>query len=436
MLSICKSSMLRILTVAALVFVIGGLAPVSMQAKKKKKDLIAAPASTEKIDIPDFTKIVFPPAPSVPRVRFLDFYSAMLPDEPVVHKKQKAQWMDRLAGVDPEEQQRIKEKKPLYQLFAPYGVAVDSKGLLYVADTKVGAIFIFDTENDKVELIHNHNGVDFKVLLGLAMDDADHLFVSDYARHEILEFDQNHKFVGSFGSTDLRGPCGLALDQENRFLYVVDTEADQVVVFDADSHAVLRKIGTAGKNHTLRDPGDFSKPTNVAVDQDGNVYVTDTLNDRVEVFDADGNFIRTFGQNGDAVGNFERPKGIAIDSDGHVWVADAMLNRVQIFTPEGQPLMAFGGYGIQPAQFQALTGVCFDAKRHRIFVAGQLYARVQMFQYYTDDEARAEIAKRRAGKAATTGEGAKETPAKEGEAKAVPAAQAGAETPASAVSKP
>ena len=58
------------------------------------------------------------------------------------------------------------------------------------------------------------------------------------------------------------------------------------------------------------------------MDKDGNVYVTDTMNNRVEIFDADGKFISTFGKNGDGPGYFARPKGIAVDSDGHIWVAD------------------------------------------------------------------------------------------------------------------
>ena len=396
--------MTRLGALALLLLALGWMTPLSLHADKKKKDKDQKPAEMfEHVDAPDFTKIVFPPEPSVPRVRYLDYYSASMPEVPDQQKKnEKAKWMDRLSGVDPSAGDSKKVKPPRYHLFAPYGVAVDSKGLLYVADTKVGAVFIFNTDTDEVQLLKNGSDAQFKSIFGLAIDDADHLFVADSGRHEVLEFDAQHKFVGSFGYHDLRGPCGLAIDLENRFLYVVDTELDQVVVFDADSHAVLRKFGTTGKNHTLTDEGNFSKPTNAAVDKDGNVYITDTLNDRVEVFDADGNYVRSWGQNGDAVGNFARPKGIAVDSDGHVWVADAMLNRLQIFTSEGQPLMAFGGFGIQPAQFQALTGMTFDAKRNRMFTAEQLYARVQMFRYYTDDEAREEIAKRRAGKSDTT----------------------------------
>jgi DNA-binding beta-propeller fold protein YncE len=373
------------------------LAPVSLHAADKKKKAAPAAAPVAKEVIPDFTKIAFPLPPAVPRVRYLDYFSAQLPEMTGEKKEQKKSgWMDRLAGVDQAADAK-KGKKPRFQLLAPYGVAVDSKGLLYVADTKVGAIFIFNTETDDLTLIKNGVDAHFKSILGLAMDDSDHLYVTDNGTHEVMEFDANHKFVGSFGGTELRNPCGIALDQENRFLYVADVELDQIVVFDADTHAVLRKIGTTGKNHTLTDPGNFSKPTNVAVDKDGNLFVTDTLNDRVEVFDADGNFIRTFGKNGDAAGDFARPKGIAIDCDGHVWVADAMLNRLQVFTPEGQILLAFGSYGIEPAEFQALTGLAYDKQRNRIFSAEQIYSRVQMFRYYTDDEARAELAKRKAG---------------------------------------
>jgi len=183
-------------------------------------------------------------------------------------------------------------------------------------------------------------------------------------------------------------PNGMALDLENRYLYVADTGLDQILVFDADSHKLLRRIGTTGKNHTLIDIGNFSKPTNVAVDNDGDLYVSDTWNDRIEEFDADGAFIRTWGKNGDGPGEFARPKGVAIDPDGHVWVADAMLNRVQVFTPEGRYLLGFGGFGMLPGQFQSLTGLFVD-KHNRVFTSEHMLGRVQMYRYVDNAEAKA-----------------------------------------------
>ncbi len=106
--------------------------------------------------------------------------------------------------------------------------------------------------------------------------------------HHVVVFNAKHEQEASIGANILANPGGMAVDAENRFLYVVDTGNDVVDVFDADSLKLLRKIGKPSHKHNQTDPGTFSLPTNVAVDQEGNVYVTDTFNDRVEIFDADG----------------------------------------------------------------------------------------------------------------------------------------------------
>ena len=392
MLNASRNSVLK--GMAALLLTSLLATPTLLCGEKKKTQAPPAPVSAPE-NRPDFRKVaVFPRPPAPPRVRYMDYFSAERPPLEKPGQKQKTQkgWMDRLAGVSPDSNKGANGSfKPRFQLMAPYGVAVDSKGRLFVADTKVGAIFIFNVENNDLELIKHKSNAEFGSIFGLAMDDNDSLFVSDGQLHHIVLFDPQHKVEDVFGSDVLRDPNGMAIDFENRFLYVVDTELDQVLVFDADSHKLLRRLGTTGKKHTLTAVGQFAKPTGVAVDSEGLVYVTDTWNDRVEVFDADGNFVRTWGKNGDAAGDFARPKGIAIDSDGHIWVADAMLNRIQIFAPEGNLLLAFGDFGKLPGQFEALTGMAFDKKNNRVFTAEQYLGRVQMFKYMTDDETRAEL---------------------------------------------
>ncbi len=111
----------------------------------------------------------------------------------------------------------------------------------------------------------------------------------------VLVFNPKHEVIGQI-EQDVANPAGMAVDNENRLLYVADVELDQVLVYDADTLKPIRKIGTTGKNHELTTPGDFAKPVGVAVDSDGNLYVADTLNNRVEIFDADGQFISTFGK--------------------------------------------------------------------------------------------------------------------------------------------
>ena len=354
------------------------LAPLSGFADKKKK----AVAEPKKIPVIDYSNIVWPNPPAIARIRYQAFYAAekISQVEAGSHTK-KAKWMDRLAGTQP----ATENTKVLFQLAEPYGIAVDSKNNLYVADQKVGAIFIFNTETRDVELIKNKTHAHFVRIIGLAMDDNDRLFVSDPGLRHVLAFDAAHK-AEEVITEGLVSPGSLAIDRENRLLYVSDIELDQVLVYDADTLKLKRKIGTTGHNHELTSPGDFAKPTGLAVDQEGNLYVADTLNNRIEIFDADGKFISAFGKSGDGPGYFARPKGVAIDGDGHIWVADGMQDRVQVFNQEAQLLISFGGHGMLPGQFQGLVGIAVD-KNNRVFTSEIYPGRVQQFRYVTDAEA-------------------------------------------------
>ena len=359
--------------------------------KKKKNDTTEQKAPPKPLI--DTSKLVWPSPPSIARVRYLNYYAGMKIDYTPQGKKKKKSWMDRLAGTQ-SESEKFNIKDYPFQLLGPYGIAIDSKNLVYVADQKVGAIFIFNTDTRDVQLIRNGYEAHFGLINGLAIDDDDRLFVSDGRLRRVLIFDSKHAVAGQINE-GLVDPVGLAIDKQNRFLYVVDTQQDQVVVYDADSLKLLRRIGTSGKNHWLTTPGDFGAPSNVALDKEGNVYVTDTMNNRVEIFDADGNFLSLFGKHGDGPGYLARPKGIAVDCDGHIWVADSYQDRVQVFDREGQLLTYLGGHGHYPGQFEALIGIAID-KENRVFTTEQYPGRMQMFRYVTDAEAAAEKSRREA----------------------------------------
>jgi sugar lactone lactonase YvrE len=361
------------------------VSPVSVFAKKKKKADAPKPSILEGLD---YSKIVWPQPPDIARVKYSAYYTG---EKLVVETgKKKESWMDRVAG----EKLASDRTKPHFSLLEPYGMAVDSRGQLYVADTKVGAIFIFNTETKDVELIKNGTHAHFGRIIGLAIDDNDNLFVSDGQLHHVLIFDPKHDKVGNIDE-GLARPGGLAIDTENRLLYVSDIDLDQVLVYDVDSHRLLRRIGTTGHKHELTTPGDFAMPGGMAVDKKGNLYVADTMNNRVEVFDADGELIRTYGKNGDGPGDFARPKGVAIDSDGHIWITDGALNRMQVFDREWRLLTYLGGTGVLPGQFSGLLTVTID-KLNRVFTSELYPGRVQQFRYVTDAEAAEEKARQQA----------------------------------------
>lgn len=389
---IASSNRRKIWTLLAVILMLAVALPCA--ADKKKKGAADPTAQLPKRVNFDLSKIIWPNPPAIARVRYLQQFTGEKIDfNQVVNGKPKAKqgWMDRLAGTKPVADQNIKLP---FQLVRTYGVAFDSKGRLYAADQAVGAIFIFDAEKKgQVEMIKNGEDAHFGLINGLAIDDSDRIYVSDDKFHRVAVISPAKqgpaKWVEetSIGADVLARPGGIAIDTENRFLYVVDTQSDVVDVFDADSGKLLRKVGVAGKKHTLTDPGTFSLPTNVAVDKDGNFYVTDTLNNRVEIFDADGKFISMFGKNGDGPGYLARPKGIAVDADGHIWVVDAVQQRVQVFNREGQLLIYFGEAGNWPGQFSAPYDIAVDTKFNRVATSEQFPGRVQMFRYVTDAEA-------------------------------------------------
>jgi len=371
---------------AALVLLLALVSPAVLFAGKKKAAPQAAkPAESPKPQI-DVTKLVWPGPPNIGRVRYMSYFAGEKLDYTPADQqpKQKSTWMDRLAGVQQTPNGRL---KPLpFQLLAPYGMATGPTGDLYVADQKVGATFIFNTETKDASLIRNGFEATFGLPNAVAIDDDGRLFITDGKLHRVLILNKKHEVVDQI-KEGLLDPVGIAIDSENRLLYVVDTQQDQVVVFDADSLKPLRRIGTGGKKHELTTPGDFAAPQGIALDSDNNVYVTDTLNNRVEIFDAEGKFISQFGRHCDGYGCFARPKGIAVDSDGHIWVADPMLDMLQIFDRDGQLLAFIGGHGERLGQFSSLVGVAIDRKTNRVFTSEQYPGRVQMFRYITDAEA-------------------------------------------------
>ena len=275
------------------------LAPSGYAKKKKKEEPAPQQKKSTEIDHRkiDTSKLVWPLPPDIPRIKFMQ---EVIGEEKVLPlpgqsapKKKKQSWMDRVAGIQTTDSGAVRRDLKHF-LGKPYGVSVDSKGRVYVADTFVAAVFVFDFEKHETKLIRNGVEGKFGAIAGVAVDAADRVFVSDTEMRRIGVFSPDWKIETYFGADELKRPTGLAIDEENRLLYVVDTEKQNVAVFDADNFKFLRTVGGPPKSLGDEDPGTFSKPTNVAVDKEGDVYVTDTLNNRVQIFDADGKFISMF----------------------------------------------------------------------------------------------------------------------------------------------
>ena len=167
------------------------------------------------------------------------------------------------------------------------------------------------------------------------------------------------EFVWKLGPEVVQEPAGPYVDEQGN-LYVLDVAQAHVVKFDADGQ-VLLTFGEPGSGdgqfnfRPVRTPlyHDLVYGGDLAVDQDGNIYVADGSNFRVQVFDAQGNYLRQWGQRGTAAGDFEVPWTIALDALGVIYVGD-FTGYISKFDSNGEFLGRLGGgQGSGPGQFQA-----------------------------------------------------------------------------------
>ena len=271
-----------------------------------------------------------------------------------------------------------KEEAP--RLIQPHAVYSDGKGKVYITDTGLQVVHVFDFAKMKYRQVF---GLPFSRLLspvGVGVDRQDRLYVSDSEINRIFVFDPKGKFLRVIGQPgDFVRVAGIALSPFNNLLYVVDSGGHKVLAFDMDG---LKKFefGQRGSGE-----GQFNFPTHIAVDQNGQVYVSDSLNFRIQVFHPDGQFVTKFGGVGNVVGSFSKPKGITVDREGHIYVVDGLYDTVQVFNMQGELLMNFGTSGIEEGRFWLPAGIFADA-RDRIYVADTYNHRVQVFQYMGEEK--------------------------------------------------
>jgi sugar lactone lactonase YvrE len=155
---------------------------------------------------------------------------------------------------------------------------------------------------------------------------------------------------GGTGSGELNSPSGVATDASGN-VYVADTGNNRIQKFDATGN-FLTMWGSAGSAN-----GQFVDALALAIDASGNVYVADAGNNRIQKFDASGTFLTTWGSAGSANGQFGYPVGVATDANGNVYVVDSGNHRVQKFDASGNFLTTWGSEGAANGQFANPLGV-------------------------------------------------------------------------------
>jgi sugar lactone lactonase YvrE len=165
----------------------------------------------------------------------------------------------------------------------------------------------------------------------------------------ILKFDKNGNLIKAWGENMFVFPHGATVDPQGN-LWVTDQQVRpgkgaQVFKFDPNGK-VLMTLGKAGV--ASKEPGLFDQPTDVAIAPNGDIFVTEGHlqgNDRISKFSKDGKFLKMWGKKGNGPGEFFAPHTIAFDSRGRLFVGDRSNNRIQIFNQEGNHLETITQWG-------------------------------------------------------------------------------------------
>lgn len=313
---------------------------------------------------------VWPQAPETPRFRYL----GQLTGEENVLKESSGRWakiwgwVTGLVGAGDE---RVGLQRP------QSGVVDDARGRVYVTDVSRQGVFVFDEPNGKL-LFWNHAGasIGFVTPVGVALGQDGELLIVDADLAVVVRLDANGEPKGMFGDGILKRPTGIARDPKSGRIFVSDTHAHNIKVFD-ESGKLREVIGQRGEG-----VGEFNFPTYLAF-ANNNLYVTDTLNSRIQVLNGEGEYLLKFGRRGLYVGDLPRPKGISVDRAGRIYVVESYYDHLLVYSPEGQLLLPIGGTGSEIGQFYLPSGVWTDAKG-RVYVADMFNGRIVILEYLGD----------------------------------------------------
>ncbi|KPJ95641.1 MAG: hypothetical protein AMJ53_02310 [Gammaproteobacteria bacterium SG8_11] len=269
----------------------------------------------------------------------------------------------------------------------PFDVAV-CQGLIFVSDTVLRSVLVFDVPGKRFYQIGAEETALVRKPLGLATDEECNLYIADGTTRQIMIFNQAGQFLKAIGGQEwFERLSHVTVSRDGSRVFAVDTgnirsTSHHVRVFDGQNGKHLFDIGERGEEE-----GKLNLPRDAELGPDGNLYVVDGGNFRVQVFDQQGKLIRTIGTLGRRYGQFARPKGIAIDPAGNIYVSDAAHGNFQIFSNDGKLLLFVGkrSESFGPANYMLPAGIDVD-EDGRIYMVDQYFRKLDVYRPVTITE--------------------------------------------------
>ena len=295
----------------------------------------------------EFKPVFFPPAPETPRLQFLKSFSG-----PEDLGAVKTSAFEKFIVGEPEKVEAIK---------APYGVEI-FEGKVYVCDVGKRMVEILDLRNRTFGYLTK----DRRLMnpLNIYIEDDGTKYIADPTAGLVFVFDKDNNISAMLGKDSKINPIDIVV--RGSFCYVTDFASNQIVILDKTTGREIARLGKRSDGQKQSEPlmelsnGEFSLISDLALDQESNIYVTDKAGARITHFDRSGVFRRTIGRLGDNIDEFIRPKGIAIDKDNRIWVVDAGTEVAKIYNQQAQLLLFFGLPGNEPGMMNLPTKIVLD----------------------------------------------------------------------------
>ena len=258
-------------------------------------------------------------------------------------------------------------------LHSPSALTTDSNHRVFVADLGAKTVHVFDFIRSKYSRLEGGGGRPVTPI-SLAVDGRDNLYLIDRSSRTVLIYDSAGKFSGylgklSGGESYFESPAGITIDRITGRIYVSDTLRHMIIIMD-NRGQLLGKIGKRGGGDQ---PGEFRLPGQVVVNG-GELFVVDAGNARIQILDTAGHFRRAIN-----LPYADNRTGLAVDDQGNVYVSDPELNQIQVFSHEGQWIYTFDPTTIKVANFSHPLSMWVDAG-HCLYVVDSQSNRVGLFQ--------------------------------------------------------
>lgn len=242
----------------------------------------------------------------------------------------------------------------------PTGVAVAPDGRVLVADGVNDRVLEFDPDGSCIRKITTAAGKALSRPLSVKVAPGNEIWIADTGNLRIV-------VLGSDGAEDRvfmldDAPPGHPADFTD---LAISADASHAWVVDDANHRLARVEAATGRwtfaGRAGESLGQFNHPFMIVADSDGDLFVSDVINGRVQALTSGGAPLRSLGSYGVRLGQLYRPKGVACDSDGNVWVSDSVLGVVQVFAPDGGFVDVLRSVDGEPLRLESPLGLAFDA---------------------------------------------------------------------------